>query len=137
MFVKMSPPPKPTVVEWTETYPCERVPEGLLPEATEQHRSADGQLTIECHVFRWKIIISSWIASSQEWEMSVATCEVTKRVDNGGEVHSGISGMWNQQLERRLWRQWGPFRWVMLSPPVAIQRNRGGPPVVATTTRPR
>lgn len=116
-FQKPSPPPVPLDVPWSDEYPAGTIPEGLRHEEVRPERSVDGKLSIPCRIYRWPIVVACWNRASSEWELRTAVVFSHRRTDNGGEVHSGVSGPWNQSLDRKLWRKWGPFAWCMLVMP--------------------
>lgn len=116
-FTKPSPVTKPSSVEWFDTYPAECIPDGLRHEEVRPERSADGTLQVPCRIYRWRIVVGRWNTRSLEWELSMATAFSHRRLDNGGEVHSGVHGSWNQALDRRLWRKWGPHAWCLVTLP--------------------
>lgn len=119
-FQKPSPPPVPLAVPWSDEYPAGLIPEGLRHEEVRSERSVDGKLTIPCKIYRWNLVVARWNHTSKEWELCVGTAFAHRRLDNGGEVYSGVHGSWNQALDRKLWRRWGPLRWCLIMKPVPI-----------------
>jgi hypothetical protein len=107
-------------VTWSDRYPAESIPEGLRHSEVRGERSADGTCVVACKVYKWVVVVASWHdrgESAGTW--TYQTCKVSsyRRVDNGGEVYSAVTGHWNAPLNRKLWRAWGPNMWCMVSSP--------------------
>lgn len=124
----------PLEFEWETEYPAERIPDGLRPETVTGKRTDDNRL-VPCKVYQWKVVIAGWNSASSEWELSIGSVVCERALSNGGEFHSTVLTNFNQGLDRRLWRKWGPFRWALLKPPAAPERKNGGPPAMATVLK--